>query len=225
MSKKAMVFFLVAFLFGLCSTGPTWAITLSVSILNPASGSQYQEGTPIFLQGAGVVTETDFSLDGNDLRWYANGQYIGKGRFLNWNPVSGSYRVALIGEREGGNSVDEIDVQVLPSIPVFQPVQSGEVASYNLVTNTLYIPLQVGDLAYWVNLKVTSFTSPLTFELTGIGEAAFSSTTSYAYFNLFANTLWVPVFLDQEISYYMILKLTNSETPLTFQLTTFGLNP
>jgi hypothetical protein len=225
MTKKVMVFFLVAFLFGLCSAGATLAITLTVSISNPSSGSEYQEGTTIFLQGEGVVTGSDFQLEDKDLKWYANGQYIGKGSLVSWNPVGGSYRVSLIGEREGTEAVDEIEINVISSFYLSQPIQSGDVASYNWVTNTLYIPFRAGGVAYWVNLAVTSFASPLTFELTGIGVATFSPTASYAYFNLFANTVWVPVFVDEGVSYYMSLKLTNSEAPLTFQLTGSGLNP
>jgi hypothetical protein len=409
MSKKVMVFFLVAFLFGLCSAGATFAITLAVNISNPSSGSEYPEGTTIFLQGSGIVTESNFKLENNDLRWYANDAYIGKGSFVSWTPIGGSYRVALIGEREGATAVDEIFITVIsagaltvsvtienpaagteflqgetvylqgrgtvqetgaalsesqlkwmannvqigvgdfvawtPSPGVYrvtligqveeskgldeidvkvtslqdltvtvsitspaagatfqlgetvifigsgevtetteplpqsdlvwmsnldgpigvgsyittdnltagthtiyligrqkaidsvqitvssssfyfpQPVQSGDVAAYNWATNTLYIPLLVGDVAYWVNLAVTSFTSPLTFELTGIGAATFSPTASYADFNLFTNTVWVPVFVNQGASYYLSLKLTNSEAPFTFELTGSGLNP
>jgi hypothetical protein len=222
MSKKVMVFFLAAFLFGLCSTGPTLAITLQVSILNPASGSEHQEGTTIFFQGEGFVTETNFKLEGDDLEWYANGQFIGRGGFVNWKPGPGSYTVALQGEKEGERVVDEIDINVV-SVPQF--IQSGDVASYNFATNTLYIPLRVGNLAYWVNMAVSSFASPLTFVLTGLGAAEFSPTADYARFNLFTNTVYVPVFMDEEVSYFMSLRITNSEAPLTFQLTGFGLNP
>jgi hypothetical protein len=224
MSKKVMVFLLVAVLFGLCSAGATLAITVQVSISSPSSGSEYQEGTTIFLAGEGVVVESDFQLQGKDLKWYANGQFIGKGSLVGWNPVGGSYRVSLIGGIEGAGAVDEIDINVISSFHPSEPLQSGDVASYNLITNTLYIPFWAGGGAYyWVNLAVTSFTSPLTFELTGIGAAEFSPTASYAYFNLFTNTVWVPVFADQGASYYMSLKLTSSEAPLTFQLTGFGL--
>jgi hypothetical protein len=225
MSKKGMFFFLVAVFFGLCSANPTLAITVTVSITNPASGSEFQEGATIFLQGEGVVTESDFHLADNDLEWYVNGQFLGKGRLVSWNPVGGSYRVSLIGDREGAQAVDEINLTVISSFHPSQPLQSGDVASYNLVTNTLYIPFRAGGVAYWVNLAVTSFASPLTFELTGIGVATFSPTASYAYFNLFTNTVWVPVFADEGASYYMSLKLTSTEAPLTFQLTGFGLNP
>jgi hypothetical protein len=224
MSKKGMFFFLVAVFLGLCFANATLAITVTVSITNPSSGSEYQEGATIFLQGEGVVTESSFQLGDNDLEWYANGQFIGKGRLISWSPVGGSYRVSLIGEREGAEAVDEINVTVVSSFHPSQPLQSGDVASYNLVTNTLYIPFRAGGEAYWVNLAVTSFASPLTFELTGIGVATFSPTASYAYFNLFTNTVWVPVFADEGASYYMSLKLTTTEAPLTFQLTGFGLN-
>jgi hypothetical protein len=224
MSKKVTVFFLAAFLFGLCSAGVTLAFTVTVSISNPSSGSEYQEGTPIFLAGEGVVVESDFRLQEDDLKWYANGQFIGKGSLISWNPVGGAYNVSLIGEIEGVGAVDEIDITVISSFHPSQPLQSGDAASYNLITNTLYIPFRAGGVAYWVNMAVTSFATPLTFVLTGIGAAEFSPTASYAYFNLFANTVWVPVFMDEGVSYYMSLKLTNSEAPLTFQLTGFGLN-
>ncbi len=227
MSKKVTVFFLAAFLFGLCSAGATLAITLTVSILNPSSGSEYTtEETPISLQGEGVVTESDFQLENNDLRWYANGQYIGGGSFVSWYPVAGSYRVKLIGEREGAEAVDEIDVTVISSFYPSQPIQSGDVASYDFITNTLYIPFWSGGVAYWVNMAVTSFASPLTLQVTGLGVAEFSPTASYAYFTLlgFGNTVFVPVFMDGGVSYWISLKLTSSEAPLTFQLTGSGLN-
>lgn len=408
MSKKLIVFFLVAFLFGLCTSGATFAVTLVVNISNPSSGSEYPEGTTIFLQGAGRFVESNFPLENNDLRWYANDAYIGKGSFVNWTPAGGSYRVALIGEREGVTAVDEIGITVIsasaltvnvtiqnpatnseffqgdtiylqgsgtvqetgaplsasqlkwlannvqigvggflawtPSPGVYQvalvgqveestgldeinvkvtsfqdltvtvnmtspasgdtfklgdtvifmgsgavtetseslsdsdlvwtssldgelgtgryfttnnltagthtiyligrkkaidsvqitisgssfyfpePIQSGDVSSYNWATNTLYIPLLVDNVAYWINLAVTSFTSPLTFEMTGIGAATFSPTASYADFNLFTNTVWVPVFVNQGVSYYLSLKLTSSEAPFTFELTGSGLN-
>jgi hypothetical protein len=225
MSKKVMVFLLAAFLFGLCSTGATLAITLKVTISKPASGNQYPEGTTIFLEGTGVVTESDFQLENNDLRWYANEEPIAKGGFVSWYPAPGEYKVRLIGEREGVSAFDEIDITITPpSFVPSEPIKSGDVASYNLATNTLYIPLQADGMAYWVNMAVTSFSSPLTFVLTGIGAAEFSPTASYARFSLFFNTVFVPVFMDGEVSYYMSLKLTNSEAPLTFQLTGFGLN-
>jgi len=226
MSKKVMVFFLVAVLFGLCSAGATLADTLEVSILNPSSGSTYEEGTTIFLQGTGMFPESNFQLQGNDLSWYSNNQYIGRGGFVSWKPAVGSYRVALIGKKEGQMAVDEIDITVTArSFYPPEPVTSGDAASYNFVTNTLYIPFIAGGVPYWVNMAVTSFASPLTFELTGIGLATYSPTASYAYFNLFTNTVFVPVFMDEGASYYMSLKLITTEAPLTFQLTGFGLNP
>jgi len=227
MSKKVMVFLLAAFLFGLCSAGATLAITLRVTILNPASGIQYPEGTTIFLQGEGVFVESDFQLENDDLRWYANDEYIGKGGFVSWNPSGGSYRVTLIGEREGVTAVDEIDLTVVSSFHPSQPIQSGDVASYDFITNTLYIPFWSGGVPYWVNMAVTSFASPLTLQLTGVGVAEFSPTADYAYFTLlgFGNTVFVPVFMDGGVSYWMSLKLTSSEAPLTFQLTGSGLNP
>ena len=225
MSKKVMVFLLVAFLFGFCSAGATLADTLEVSILNPSSGITYEEGTTIFLQGIGLFPESNFQLEGKDLSWYSNNQYIGRGGFVSWQPAAGSYRVALIGKKEGQMAVDEISITITaPSFIPSPPIQSGDVASYNFVTNTLYIPFMAGNVPYWVNMAVTSFASPLTFELTDIGVATYSPTASYAYFNLFTNTVFVPDFVDEGASYYMSLKLTSPEAPLTFQLTGFGLN-
>ncbi len=95
------------------TSGATFAVTLAVSITNPSSGSEYPEGTTIFLQGGGRFVESNFQLENNDLRWYANDAYIGKGSFVSWTPVGGSYRVALIGEREGVTAVDEIFITVI----------------------------------------------------------------------------------------------------------------
>jgi hypothetical protein len=113
MSKKVMVFFLVASLFGLFSTSATFAATLVVNISNPSSGSEYPEGTTIFLKGDGRFVESNFQLEDNDLKWYANDQYIGKGSFVSWTPMGGSYRVALIGQKAGETAVDEIFITVI----------------------------------------------------------------------------------------------------------------
>ncbi len=149
---------------------------------------------------------------------------IGVGSYITTDNLTvGTHTIYLIGRQK---AIDSVQITVSSSSFYFpQPIQSGDVSSYNWATNTLYIPLLVDNVAYWINLAVTSFTSPLTFEMTGIGAATFSPTASYADFNLFTNTVWVPVFVNQGVSYFLSLELTNSEAPFTFELTGSGLNP
>jgi hypothetical protein len=201
------------------------AQNVTVTILNPADGDTFEVGTPIYFSGEGTVTSSDYNLTGSDLVWMSSlDGRIGTGTFFSTSSLSvGHHIISLIGENEAVDSVG-IDV-VLTSSPSTPAVTSGSYATYNMATNTLYVPFSpMPGVSYWINMRIISFV-PLQLELTGIGENSYDPGIAYATFNFFTGALHVPDFRDTAgYSYWLDLKMDPSSTPFQFELWDAGVN-
>jgi len=227
MKQKQLVVFIVSLWLGLFLelylAGASAAALVEVEILSPPSDSSYWEGQTVFLVGDGVMKngEKDRLLENNELYWYANGDFIGNGRLLEWRPSKGTYLVTLLGKVSGMVGIAEMTITIAPNTNPPDFVRSGDVASYNLAENILYVPFSAGNGEYyWVNMKVTSY-FPLTLTMTGYGPAEFSPTAAYATYNILTGLVDVPVFENAGFFYSMGMRITSMEEPMTFELVYF----
>ena len=201
------------------------ALDITVTIDSPLNGDTFELGQTVYFSGKGTIATSDYPLSGSDLVWMSSlDGKIGIGTFFSTNKLSvGHHTITLIAENQAAVSMG-IDVTI-PTSPSTPPVTTGDYATYNMATNTLYIPYSpVLGVSYWVNMSITSF-SPLQLQITGVGENTYSASRAYATFSLFTGTLHVPDYRDTSgDSYWFNLQMDPSATPLQFELGGAGLN-
>jgi len=224
----ALVFF---FIFGLIYCTNAAALDTTVNILSPGDGDTFQLGETIYFSGKGTITtstynadgdivSSEYNLTGSDLVWESSlDGRIGIGTYFATSSLSaGHHRITLIGDKQ---VVASVQIDVTPS----SPVTSGNYATYNMATNTLYVPYSpLPGVSYWINMSIISF-SPLQLKITGIGENTYDTSTAYATFELLYGTLHVPDYRDTAgYSYSFDLQMDPSTTPLQFKLLTASPN-
>jgi hypothetical protein len=195
-------------------------LTVTVNIVSPAAGQQYDSGDLILFVGTGEITGTGArSLSGNELQWFSDRDgLIGTGTSFTRRDLSpGEHLITLVG---GGRAIDTITITI-NSVSIFvpEPITSGDFSFYDWGKNVLYVPLLIGDTSYFLNFAVTNWTTnPIQLSLRYIGINEFSPTAEYADFDVLSNTLFVPDFRVGAVSYMLILKLTTNEDPFVFTL-------
>jgi hypothetical protein len=225
--RKNTAFFVLIFVFfsGLIYCTSAAALDITVTILSPANGDTFQLGETIYFSGEGTIATSDSNLTGSDLVWMSSlDGKIGIGTYFTTSSLSaGHHRITLIGDNQAVASV-EIDVTASSSSSS-PPVTTGNYATYNMATNTLYFPYSpYPGKSYWINMSITSF-QPFTLQLTAIGENAYDPNRAYATFNLLSGTLHVPDYRDTAgYSFWFDLQMDPSANPLQFELGGAGLN-
>jgi hypothetical protein len=225
--RKNTVFFALIFVFicGLIYCTNAAALDITVTILSPSSGDTFQLGETIYFSGEGTIATSGYNLTGSDLVWISSlDGKIGIGTFFSTSRLSaGHHRITLLGQNQAVDSI-EIDVTASSSSSS-PPVTTGNYATYNMATNTLYFPYSpYPGISYWINMSVVSF-QPFTLQLTGIGPNAYDPNRAYATFNLFLGTLHVPDYRDTAgYSYWFDLNMDPSANPLQFHFGGAGLN-
>lgn len=228
--KNTAILVLIFVLFcGLIYCANAAASAITVNISTPGDGDTFQLGETIYFSGEGTkaystldadgnVVSSEYNLTGGDLVWESSlDGRIGIGTYFTTSSLSaGHHRITLIADKQ---VVASVQIDVTPSLT------SGNYATYNMATNTLYVPYSpLPGVSYWINMSIISFL-PLQLKITGIGENTYDTSTAYATFQLLYGTLHVPDYRDTAgYSYSFDLQMDPTTTPLQFKLLTASPN-